>query len=576
MADKKITALSNITGANLANTDEFVVVDISADETKAVTRAEFFKSTPPVDVSGSITLSGTVDGRNVATDGTKLDGIEALADKTDTANVTAAGALMDSELTNIAAIKALNQGVATTNSPTFVTVNSTTSDMTNLEVTNIKAKDGTSSATIANTTGVMTVASSVLTTTDINGGTVDNTIIGGSVPNAITGTTLTATGPFTSLGIDDNATSTAIKINDGGFVGIGTVTPSTPLEIVGSGQSLTFTGATSGATGGSIYKTSLGVTAGIIDVSGSSGDIQIKSDPDNVMANSSILMQVDGGTVLSIEPNLTNVTGDVILLQNGTTTTGERRLAVRSLGYAVLELSGDRSDAAGEVGGAGMTMGADGIAPNAIVSYVNAAGTDGVGGTYTDVSANQLLIGTTGNPTITFGTNSIARVSVTAGAFRPTASDGTYNLGSFANRFATVYASTGTINTSDETTKQDIDVLSEAETRVALTCKGLMRKFRFIDAVEKKGEDARIHFGIIAQDLQGAFIDEGLDPNRYAMFCSDTWWEEDIVIPAFADAPETTQRKVYDTAEEATETATKVTRLGVRYSELLAFIIGAM
>lgn len=47
-----------------------------------------------VDGSGNVSVTGTVDGRDVATDGTKLDGIEALADVTDTANVTAAGALM--------------------------------------------------------------------------------------------------------------------------------------------------------------------------------------------------------------------------------------------------------------------------------------------------------------------------------------------------------------------------------------------------------------------------------------------------------------------------------------------------
>lgn len=41
-------------------------------------------------------------------DKTKLDGIEAGADVTDTANVTAAGALMDSELTDIAAVKSLS------------------------------------------------------------------------------------------------------------------------------------------------------------------------------------------------------------------------------------------------------------------------------------------------------------------------------------------------------------------------------------------------------------------------------------------------------------------------------------
>ncbi len=56
---------------------------------------------------GDIILSGTVDGRDVATDGTKLDGIESGADVTDTANVTSAGALMDSELTDLAGIKAV-------------------------------------------------------------------------------------------------------------------------------------------------------------------------------------------------------------------------------------------------------------------------------------------------------------------------------------------------------------------------------------------------------------------------------------------------------------------------------------
>ena len=75
--------------------------------------------------TGNINPGGTVDGRDVAADGTKLDGIEAGADVTDTANVTAAGALMDSEVTNLAAVKALDQGVATTDSPTFAGLTST-------------------------------------------------------------------------------------------------------------------------------------------------------------------------------------------------------------------------------------------------------------------------------------------------------------------------------------------------------------------------------------------------------------------------------------------------------------------
>jgi hypothetical protein len=182
--------------------------------------------------TGNITVGGTVDGRDVAADGAKLDGVEALADVTGVTNVTAAGALMDSELTDITAIKALDQGVATTDSPTFVTinattVNATTFDMTNLEVTNIKAKDGTASAVISDATGVMTIDSAVLTTADINAGTVDNTVIGGTTPAAASVTTLTATGGGSLTGTwSDLGSVTTVDLNggtiDGTVIGGGT------------------------------------------------------------------------------------------------------------------------------------------------------------------------------------------------------------------------------------------------------------------------------------------------------------------------------------------------------------------
>ncbi len=61
-----------------------------------------------VNITGNVVLSGTVDGRDVATDGSKLDNVEANADVTDATNVTAAGALMDSEVTNLAQVKAFD------------------------------------------------------------------------------------------------------------------------------------------------------------------------------------------------------------------------------------------------------------------------------------------------------------------------------------------------------------------------------------------------------------------------------------------------------------------------------------
>jgi len=129
-------------------------------------------------------------------------------------------------------------------------------------------------------------------------------------------------------------------------------------------------------------------------------------------------------------------------------------------------------------------------------------------------------------------------------------SDNDQDLGAPTVRFDDIYATNGTIQTSDANEKQDIAELSDAEQRVAVACKGLLRKFRWRDAVEAKGDDARTHFGIIAQDLQAAFAAEGLDAGDYAMFISSTWTDE--------------------------ETGEERTRMGVRYSELLAFIIGAL
>ena len=86
-------------------------------------------------MTGAITTNSTFDGRDVATDGTKLDTVETNADVTDTTNVTSAGALMDSECSSLASVKAINQGLTSTSSPTFTTLNATTVDLGNWTVT---------------------------------------------------------------------------------------------------------------------------------------------------------------------------------------------------------------------------------------------------------------------------------------------------------------------------------------------------------------------------------------------------------------------------------------------------------
>jgi len=127
--------------------------------------------------------------------------------------------------------------------------------------------------------------------------------------------------------------------------------------------------------------------------------------------------------------------------------------------------------------------------------------------------------------------------------------DNTTALGRSSARWSVVYSTTGAINTSDKNQKQQIQDLTLAELNVAKEIKKLIKSFKFNDAVESKGENARIHIGVIAQEVQKAFIDNELDANKYGIFCSDTWVDDEGVDQ---------------------------TRLGIRYEELLAFIIAAL
>ena len=194
----------------------------------------------------------------------------------------------------------------------------------------------------------------------------------------------------------------------------------------------------------------------------------------------------------------------------------------------------------------------------------------------------------------------IVSPATSAGANRDNAID----LGHSSARFDDIFATNGTIQTSDRNEKQAIASLTSAEMLVAKRISALFKTFRWKDKVAAKGNDARTHSGIIAQDVQAAFAAESLDASKYALWCSDTWWEHDVDVPAVeaADAVDAVYRKVtdsdgneinelvtpakeaveakdaytrtdtYDTEDEAPEGATSKTRMGIRYPELLSFL----
>lgn len=184
------------------------------------------------------------------------------------------------------------------------------------------------------------------------------------------------------------------------------------------------------------------------------------------------------------------------------------------------------------------------------------------------------------------------------GVLKPGA-DNSQSLGAAAKRWSVVYAGTGTINTSDERSKEQIVDLDAAETRVAVAAKGLLKKFKFRDAAAGKGASARWHFGVIAQELVAAFEAEGLDAFDYGLLCWNEWWEADVQVPAvYVDKiaelfdedgdmlaepiteavlaePARVERQTFESAEAAPEGAERFDRYGVRYEELFAFILAA-
>ena len=166
------------------------------------------------------------------------------------------------------------------------------------------------------------------------------------------------------------------------------------------------------------------------------------------------------------------------------------------------------------------------------------------GGTlYTGTGANDNTLYST-TSTVAMGNSSSFGVFVNSFTNFAPSGDNIMTCGSSGFRWTTVYATTGTINTSDANQKEQIADLTAAELAVARRIKGLFKTFKFKDAVVAKGDGARIHVGVVAQDVQAAFAAEGLDANKYGIFCSDD--------------------------------VNGTTVLGVRYEELLSFVIAAM
>ena len=113
---------------------------------------------------------------------------------------------------------------------------------------------------------------------------------------------------------------------------------------------------------------------------------------------------------------------------------------------------------------------------------------------------------------VTIGMDTSNQLCIQGGQIRP-GGDGNQNLGTSNHRWATIYAVTGSINTSDRNEKKDIENLdAEYSKNIIMGLKPVSYRF-------KQNDSNRIHNGFIAQDIEETLQSLGIESSDFAAFC---------------------------------------------------------
>ena len=150
--------------------------------------------------------------------------------------------------------------------------------------------------------------------------------------------------------------------------------------------------------------------------------------------------------------------------------------------------------------------------------------------------------------------------------------DNNSGLGQSSKRWTDVWSVDGSINTSDERLKQQVASLTTDEINAAKAISALFKTYKWNHGVAEKGDNARIHSGVIAQQVKAAMEANSLDPMKYAFMCWNEFYEKEMSGEDIA-TPYVETFEVDD--PEIPEGSTYVDRYSIRYSELMSFIHAA-
>lgn len=135
------------------------------------------------------------------------------------------------------------------------------------------------------------------------------------------------------------------------------------------------------------------------------------------------------------------------------------------------------------------------------------------------------------------------------------------NIGSASVLWNTIYASTGSINTSDARLKTEIKPFTQDELNASIQIGKEIGTFKFLESINQKDENARTHIGLTVQRAIEIMKNNNLNPFDYGFICYDKW----DAITKYHSATE--EKEAYlETIRPAGDL------YSFRYTELLTFI----
>ena len=196
--------------------------------------------------------------------------------------------------------------------------------------------------------------------------------------------------------------------------------------------------------------------------------------------------------------------------------------------------------------------------PNTEVDFLRVDPTTTAGRTVFKSWNNTLMIsedGTVANNSIQFDAGGFVFHKL----MRPQ-TDNTYSFGTATYRCTELFAVSGTINTSDAREKTEVTPFTEDELKASCDILKSLGGYKWLHAIEKKGDDARVHCGTTVQKAIEILESYNLDPFKYGFICFDEW-EDQYKIDD--DGSQVLDMKAGD-------------RYGFRYSELTMFLLAGI